>query len=207
MMRVSHDRGKIEERRETMGLMNCPECGKAISDKAISCPHCGVPRAGYARPGYGPYTGYEYRSEANLLGLPLVHIAYGFDSETGRKRVAKGVIAFGDIAVGVIAFGGLSFGVISLGGCALGLAAMGGLAIGLVLAVGGLAIGSLAFGGVALGGVALGGCALGYYAYGGGAWGAHVCSGAGTDPVAVDFYNQYLVHLFGPLFGKRLLGP
>ncbi len=26
-----------------MGLINCPECGKKISDKASSCPHCGNP--------------------------------------------------------------------------------------------------------------------------------------------------------------------
>lgn len=26
-----------------MALIICPECGKEISDKAISCPHCGCP--------------------------------------------------------------------------------------------------------------------------------------------------------------------
>ncbi len=26
-----------------MALINCPECNKEISDKAISCPHCGYP--------------------------------------------------------------------------------------------------------------------------------------------------------------------
>jgi hypothetical protein len=26
-----------------MALINCPECGKEISDKALSCPNCGVP--------------------------------------------------------------------------------------------------------------------------------------------------------------------
>lgn len=26
-----------------MALMNCPECGKEISDQAVSCPHCGYP--------------------------------------------------------------------------------------------------------------------------------------------------------------------
>ena len=26
-----------------MGIINCPECGKQISDKAISCPGCGFP--------------------------------------------------------------------------------------------------------------------------------------------------------------------
>jgi endogenous inhibitor of DNA gyrase (YacG/DUF329 family) len=26
-----------------MALINCPECGKEISDKAVSCPSCGLP--------------------------------------------------------------------------------------------------------------------------------------------------------------------
>lgn len=26
-----------------MSLVNCPECGKQISDKATTCPHCGFP--------------------------------------------------------------------------------------------------------------------------------------------------------------------
>ena len=26
-----------------MALINCPECGKEISDRAENCPHCGFP--------------------------------------------------------------------------------------------------------------------------------------------------------------------
>lgn len=26
-----------------MALINCPECGREISEKATSCPHCGIP--------------------------------------------------------------------------------------------------------------------------------------------------------------------
>ena len=26
-----------------MALINCPECGKEISDKALTCPNCGIP--------------------------------------------------------------------------------------------------------------------------------------------------------------------
>ena len=29
-----------------MALINCPECGKEISDAAASCPHCGYPIKG-----------------------------------------------------------------------------------------------------------------------------------------------------------------
>src|SRR5438045_1437214 len=50
--------------------------------------------------------GREYRSRATLFGLPLVHIAFGFDPRTGRKRIARGILAIGDTAVGVVACGG-----------------------------------------------------------------------------------------------------
>lgn len=26
-----------------MALINCPECGKEVSDKAANCPNCGYP--------------------------------------------------------------------------------------------------------------------------------------------------------------------
>ena len=29
-----------------MALISCNECGKEISDKAASCPQCGIPQAG-----------------------------------------------------------------------------------------------------------------------------------------------------------------
>ena len=48
--------------------------------------------------------GTERRSELEVRGLPLVHIARGCDS-SGRKLVAKGIIAIGQYAVGVIAVG------------------------------------------------------------------------------------------------------
>jgi len=49
-----------------MALVNCPECGKEMSDKALMCPNCGY-AAG------GGLSAYEYRSKAELFGLPLVH--------------------------------------------------------------------------------------------------------------------------------------
>lgn len=160
-----------------MALVNCPECNKEISDKALMCPNCGYSA------GKGLFA-YEYRSERELFGLPLVHIVYGLGINplTGRLRVAKGIIAIGNIAVGGLAIGGLSFGVISLGGLALGLAAFGGAAVGLLLAMGGMAVGL----------VAIGGGAVGYYALGGGAWGAHAIGGNVQDPNAVEFFKHYL---------------
>jgi hypothetical protein len=95
------------------------------------------------------YSGFEYRSETEILGWPLVHITKGNDPETGKQLVSKGVIAFGEIAIGVLAVGGFASGGLAVGGMAVGLIAVGGLAIGL-LSAGGIALGALA----AAGGVA-----------------------------------------------------
>lgn len=83
---------------------------------------------------------YEYRSQTEICGLPLVHIARGINPETGRMRVARGFIALGDIAVGVVSFGGISVGLFSLGGISIGSYALGGIALG------GVAIGAIAVG-------------------------------------------------------------
>src|SRR5436190_4573597 len=134
--------------------------------------------------------GYEYRSKAQLFGLPLVHIAMGVDLRTGKKRVAKGIIAIGDIAKGIFAFGGLSMGVVSFGGLSLGLISIGGLALG-AFSLGGCAIALvLAYGGFAMGPIALGGMAIGYYAVGGSAWGHYVASGRNRSPEAVQLFNN-----------------
>jgi hypothetical protein len=166
-----------------MAMVRCPECDREISEQAIACPQCGYPLR-------DPF-GYEYRSEAELFGLPLVHVVSGrgIDPATGRIRVAKGIIAIGPVAVGGLAVGGLSFGVLSLGGMAVGLVALGGVAIGVLLALGGLAIGL----------VAVGGGAVGYYAFGGGALGVHAVGGNAQDPNAVEFFKKW----FGSGFGRR----
>lgn len=164
-----------------MTLISCPECGQSISDEAYSCPHCGKPmrRPPTAVVGYG----YEYKSETTLFGWPLIHVAGGIDPETGRKRVACGIIAVGDIAVGGVAVGGLAFGGFAVGGVALGAVTLGGCSLGLLLAIGGAAV-SL--------GVAVGGAAFGYYALGGGAFGPHGLGGNARDPDAIEFFAEWL---------------
>lgn len=110
--------------------------------------------------------GREYRSEASLFGWPLLHIAHGVDPRTGRRRVAKGIIAIGDTAIGVVALGGTAWGGLAMGGVATGVVACGGFAAGGV-AFGGLALAFLALGGFALGLVAIGGMAIGVEPVGG----------------------------------------
>jgi hypothetical protein len=157
-----------------MALTKCSECGGEVSDRALMCPHCGAPRGRIGARMYGR----EWRSPVTVLGLPLVHIATGVDLYTGRKRIAKGIIAIGDVAIGVVAIGGAAIGGIAVGGFALGLlAALGGAAIGCGVSVGGLAVGYLAVGGMA----------FGIWAYGGGAIGIHAVQGGSVRPSYFHF--------------------
>jgi len=101
--------------------------------------------------------GFEYRSDATILGLPLLHVAYGTDPLTGTRRVARGVIAVGQAAFGVVAVGQLAIGVVSVGQ----------LSVGLALGVGQLAAGIAVLGQFAAGiWVALGQFASALYAVG-----------------------------------------
>jgi hypothetical protein len=135
--------------------------------------------------------GVDYRSKTMLFGWPLVHVASGVDPQTGRARVARGIIAIGDRAQGVIAMGGMATGVIAIGGLAVGVLAIGGGAIGLV-ALGGLAIAMLlAIGGGAVAPIALGGGALGFYAFGGKGIGVHVYDALGQDAAARAFFTPW----------------
>lgn len=44
----------------------------------------------------------ELRSHRTILGLPLMHYTSGRCPETGRRIVAKGILAVGRLAVGVV---------------------------------------------------------------------------------------------------------
>jgi len=160
-----------------MGLIACPECRGQVSDRAAACPHCGYP----LRP-WRPFWGYEYKSARTVRGWPLLHVALGVDPETGRPRIARGVVALGNVAVGGLACGGIALGAVSFGGVSLGLVSLGGFAVGLLLAVGGFAAGT----------VAIGGAAVGYLAVGGGVLGVHALGGNRQDPALLDFLGRWL---------------
>jgi hypothetical protein len=144
--------------------------------------------------------GVDYKSRISLWGLPLVHVATGIDPATGKRRLAKGVFALGNVAIGVVAVGGVAIGGIAMGGLGLGVIGIGGLGLG-VLALGGLALALFAaVGGGAVAPVAMGGGAIGYYSFGGGSFGTHASSGLGVDPTAWDFFEPWVEPLLEKIY-------
>jgi hypothetical protein len=78
------------------------------------------------------FQSFEYKSKRMLFGRPLLHVTSGIDPTTGRRRVARGFFAFGDIAIGVFAFGGYARGLVACGGMAIGCLSFGGFSLGLI---------------------------------------------------------------------------
>ena len=165
----------VHERVAAVGV--CAVCQKGICRDCVGrdtprlvCRTCAEDRR---------VVGFEYRSAAAIGSWPLIHICAGMDPVTMRPRVAKGIIAVGNMAIGAVAIGGLACGLVTLGGASIGLVfALGGAALGLGVSVGGFAVGAVAIGGAAVGFV---------YAIGGGALAPAVIDGRHCDPAALDF--------------------
>lgn len=128
-------------------LSTCRDCAAEVSSDAVVCPHCGAPRPAQ-RDWQGE--GYEWKTTATWLGLPLVHVAFGND-RAGQARVARGIVAIGLRAVGGVACGIVAGGFFSIGVVSVGFFSLGVVSVAAVIAAGVNAIGPVAFGVVACG--------------------------------------------------------
>jgi len=170
----------------------CAACQKGVCRDCVArqaprllCRDCAAGGTVAAYPWWGGYGySYEYKSAVTIAGWPLLHLAAGVDPSTMRPRIAKGVVAIGNIAVGAVAIGGLACGLFTIGGASFGLLlAIGGAALGVGISVGGFAVGSIAIGGAAVGFI---------YAIGGGAFGPAVIDSRHCDEAARAFANRWL---------------
>ncbi len=122
--------------------------------------------------------GFEWRTEAEYYGYPLVCVAFGKNGR-GGMRVAKGWIAVGQFAVGLIALAQVGVGILfGFGQVMVGLMAISQVAITLLFGIGQLATGY----------VAIGQLALGYYVLCQVGLGWHVWRQGFQDPQAVEFF-------------------
>lgn len=88
----------------------CRECQHVISEQARTCPSCGAP---FPAKDQWDGWGFEYKSQATLVGLPLLHIS--FEYRPNRIPVpAKGIIAIGQFACGIITISQFGIGFISI---------------------------------------------------------------------------------------------
>ncbi|MBM4147704.1 MAG: hypothetical protein FJ224_01470 [Lentisphaerae bacterium] len=132
----------------------------------------------------------EFKSRASFGGVPVLHITRGINPDTGRRTVARGIVAIGRLACGVVAIGQASAGVVAVGQLSVGIL----LAIGQA-AFGGVAIGQLAIaaifgaGQAATGAVAIGQFAAGGYVMAMKGFGSHVWQIGGSDPEAARFFR------------------
>ena len=162
-----------------MSLVNCGECGASISEKAWTCPQCGNPIQ--ARVNSRSRWGFEWRSQSELLGWPLIHVAIGRDKKTGKLLVAKGIIAVGQFGIGLITVAQFGIGVLfGFGQLVGGIFTVGQVALGIYFGLGQMATGITAVGQLALGQYVLAQVGFGEYV-----WSPKI-----RDPEAVEHFKN-----------------
>jgi hypothetical protein len=159
-----------------MALIKCQECNELVSDQAFMCPKCGHPKKTIPVAGFFHF-GYQWKSKTEFAGIPLVHIAFGFDKKTGKLLVAKGIIAIGQFAMGIITVAQFGIGVLfGLGQFITGYFAVGQFALGYIV------VAQLGIGAYVL-------CQAGL--------GKYIWSVARKDQIAIEFFKN-----FGRLIGQ-----
>jgi hypothetical protein len=92
-------------------MKRCRECQREVSDQALTCPGCGAPHP--SREHWDGW-GFEYKSDASVAGLPLIHISFKY--RPNRMPVpARGVVAIGQFACGVVTISQFGIGLLSIG--------------------------------------------------------------------------------------------
>jgi len=170
-----------------MALINCPECDERISENAIACPKCGNP----LKPGLiGRRWGYEWKSNTEILGFPLIHIAIGWNPKTGKLYLAKGIIAIGQFGIGLITIAQFGIGLLfGFGQFTGGLLAIGQFALGVYFGLGQFATGLTVIGQFAFGKYVLAQLGLGEFV-----WSVKI-----KNPVAIKYFKdlfQMVLRLF-----------
>ncbi len=156
--------------------MKCPKCRRQITEKIQYCPYCNFKLTQNSV----EKTGFEWKSDFEILGIPLIHIAVGRD-ENGKIRIAKGIIAIGQFAIGLITIAQFGIGILfGIGQFMLGIATIAQFAIGILFGLGQFATGYIVIGQFVYGWYAL--CQFGFAKY---MWSPKI-----KDPEAIEFFRN-----------------
>ncbi|MBD3287642.1 zinc ribbon domain-containing protein [candidate division KSB1 bacterium] len=91
-------------------MTSCRECKHMVSEQAQNCPNCGAP---YPSKADWDGWGFEYKSDFEIMGLPLLHISFKYRPD--RVPVpAKGIVAIGQFGMGIVNISQFGVGVFSL---------------------------------------------------------------------------------------------
>ncbi len=91
-------------------MKECRECKHQVSEQAVSCPGCGAP---YPAKDKWDGWGFEYKSKATIMGLPLLHISFKY-RRNKMPVVAVGVISIGQFGAGIINISQFGIGIVSI---------------------------------------------------------------------------------------------
>ncbi len=95
---------------EAKKVKPCRECKHQVGESAVACPSCG---ALYPANADWDGWGFEYKSKAKLLGLPLLHISFKYRPNR-VPVVAVGMISIGQFCAGIITISQFGIGVVSI---------------------------------------------------------------------------------------------
>ncbi len=101
-------------------MKECRECNHPVSENAFACPGCGTP---YPAKEKWDGWGYEYKSKATLMGLPVLHISFKY-RQNKRPVVAKGIIAIGQFGTGIFTISQFGIGLFSISQFTIGVYAL-----------------------------------------------------------------------------------
>ncbi|MGB9722268.1 MAG: zinc ribbon domain-containing protein, partial [bacterium] len=163
--------------------MKCVRCGREVSENISFCPYCGYQFGSVS----GTGSGFEWRSQFEILGVPLIHIAAGRD-ENGKLTIAKGIIAIGQFGIGLITIAQFGIGILfGIGQFMFGLITIAQFAIGILFGLGQFATGYVVIGQIVFGWYAL--CQFGFAKY---IWSPKI-----RDPQAIEFFRHFWERISG----------
>ncbi len=127
--------------------------------------------------------GFQWKSSISIANIPLIHIAIGFNKQTGKLMIAKGIIAIGIFSIGVFSISIIGIGIlIGIGQLSFGgLLSISQISFSYYFSLGQIAISN---------NVSIGQLAFGKYVLAQIGFGKYVWSKKRKDPIAIEYFKN-----------------